>query len=103
MGMIVDHIDRNVFNNQKVNLRVVTPQQSSCNTGPKAGEYKGVVKRGQYNRWRARIRIPNGGTKGTIYLGDFKTPEEAARVYDKKAFELNGKYAYLNFPEEWPK
>jgi len=33
-------------------------------------------------------------------LGWFKKPEEAAKAYDKKAYELLGDRALLNFPEE---
>lgn len=35
-----------------------------------------------------------------FYLGIFKNEEEAALAYNKKAFELSGKYAYLNKIED---
>jgi len=31
-------------------------------------------------------------------LGGYATPEEAAKVYDAKAREVQGEYAVLNFP-----
>lgn len=34
-----------------------------------------------------------------INLGTYKSIEEAARVYDIKAKELFGEFAWLNFPE----
>lgn len=35
-------------------------------------------------------------------LGYFVEEVEAARAYDRKAVELFGEFARLNFPEEWP-
>jgi len=35
-----------------------------------------------------------------IYCGMHDTKEAAARAYDKKAYELKGANANLNFPEE---
>ena len=34
------------------------------------------------------------------YLGTFDDEVEAAKARDRKAYELEGEYAYLNFPEE---
>lgn len=43
-------------------------------------------------KWRATIR--------KTHLGYFKTPEEAAQVYDNAAREIYGKNARLNFPNK---
>lgn len=51
---------------------------------------------GRINRWQARI-MRNGKR---VFLGNFDTPEEAARAYDAAARELFGDHARLNFPEE---
>lgn len=56
--------------------------------------------RGAYvngNKWIALITV----NKVKVYLGTFNTLEEAARAYDKKAYELHGDKAILNFPEEY--
>lgn len=45
--------------------------------------------------YSARITV-NGKRE---YLGYFSTPEQAAKAYDKKAYELYGDKAILNFPE----
>ena len=46
---------------------------------------------------RRRINFNNK----KIYVSAHKTKEEAARAYDKKAIELHGEYAQLNYPEEY--
>ncbi len=91
----VDHIDRDITNNKRSNLRLVTAAQQSYNRGPSGDqEYKGVRWDKRYKKWKATVR------KGedTYNLGSFKNPVKAAKAYDKKAFELFGEYAYLNFP-----
>ncbi len=35
------------------------------------------------------------------FLGFFDDEIEAARARDRKAYELHGKFAYLNFPEDY--
>ena len=91
----IDHKDRNGLNNQLNNLRVATPTQNRVNSFYKnnTSGYKGVYK--NTGRWEAQIRC---GSK-TLYIGRFDSPEEAARIYDKKAREIYGEFAALNFPD----
>lgn len=58
--------------------------------------YKGVSKKKGDKKWKAKI-CKNGKD---MYLGNFSCEKEAALAYNKKAIELNGKYAYLNKIEE---
>ena len=90
-GMPVDHIDHQTLNNQDENLRVCTPSQNSRNQrrNNNSSGYKGVDFYKQNGKWRARIL--------GVDLGYFHSAEEAARAYDKKAKELFGKFANLNF------
>jgi hypothetical protein len=67
------------------------PAQTGTRTG-----YKGVNWSGsRTRRWQARIM--RYGKR--VFLGNFDSPEEAARAYDAAARELFGQHARLNFPE----
>jgi hypothetical protein len=61
------------------------------------GEYRGVYPRIHRHcvTWRAIFSIG----KKNIRLGNFDTPEEAARAYDAAAREHFGDRAILNFPD----
>ena len=50
----------------------------------------------EHKKWRCRIKINNK----SIHIGCFTDEIEAAKTYDKKAAELFGEFAYLNFPKE---
>ncbi|GKV17968.1 hypothetical protein SLEP1_g28410 [Rubroshorea leprosula] len=63
------------------------------------GRYKGVRMR-KWGKWVAEVRQPN--SRGKIWLGSYKTAEEAARAYDAAAFCLRGTSAELNFPDNPP-
>jgi hypothetical protein len=96
-GKVVDHVNHNTMNNRRCNVRVCTDRQNQANKGPHGGStgYVGVYPRdGRYEAgitWRGKH----------YYLGRFDDPIEAARARDRKARELLGPYAYLNFPEDF--
>ena len=98
-GLVVDHRDHNGLNNRKTNLRLCTKRQNDHNRRPRAGKtsrYKGVYWNKGAKKFVAQIYIK--GKK--IWLGYFTDEIEAAKAYDKKAAELFGEFAYLNFPED---
>jgi hypothetical protein len=96
-GSVVHHIDHNGLNNRRENLRICTRRQHLAGRGPVGGasRFVGVYRRG--DRWEARIAC-----RGKVYyLGLFDDEVEAAKARDRKAYELYGEFAYLNFPEDF--
>lgn len=91
----VDHKDRNPLNFCKENLRIATRQQQMANSKPQGlRDFKGTRLTAS-KRWNARVKF-NGKQ---VHIGNFDTEEQAARAYDRKAKELFGEFALLNFPE----
>ena len=91
----IDHINGDGLDNRKENLRFCTHQENCRNRQPnKIGHsvYKGVSW--FKGKWVATIYTG----KDHQYIGRFKAATDAAKAYDKKAKELFGEFAYLNFP-----
>ncbi|MCK5172440.1 MAG: endonuclease, partial [Planctomycetes bacterium] len=87
------------LNNRKRNLRVCTAAENNHNTRGhrgKSSRWKGVNFFTPKKRFRAQIRYKDR----EYFLGYFRDEAQAGRAYDKKAKELFGDFAYLNFPEE---
>src|SRR4030042_4648755 len=94
-GMQTDHINNNGLDNQYFNLRICNDSQNKANIPIKRNNtsgYKGVHWNKQNKKWHVQIRI--GGT--TRFLGYYDDIKEAAEVYDKKAIEVFGEFAYTN-------
>ena len=100
---IADHRNHNLLDNTKVkndnegNLRICTWKQNCYNQISRGGtsHYKGVSWSKEKRMWKTLIKH----NYRSIHIGYFKKEEDAARAYDKKARELFGEFAYLNFSE----
>lgn len=92
----VDHIDHDKLDNRRQSLRLVTRTQNRANSRPRrnsSSRYKGVHWHKRDQCWCVMLR-----TNGVKYwIGTFQDEVDAARAYDRKARELIGAYAYLNF------
>lgn len=100
-GMIVDHVNRNKLDNSRANLRICTHCENTRNRAKPIGcssRFKGVCREKKTGKWKAAVR-PG---RDPVYLGTFDDEVEAARAYDRRAVEVFGEFARLNFPEEWP-
>ena len=93
-GQQVDHVNHMTLDNRRENIRLCNQSQNNANGrgySKRASKYKGVSRNG--TGWVARLK--NDGV--CIQLGTYKDEEAAARVYDAKALEVFGEFAYTNF------
>ena len=92
-GLEVDHKDRNGLNNQRTNLRIAEKFQNRSNQGlskMSVSRAKGVRQKGR--SWEAHISV---GDK-YVYLGIFKTFQDALDAYDRAAISNRGEFAVTN-------
>jgi hypothetical protein len=92
VGFEVDHINRNILDNRRCNLRYVTHQQNMMNCSKyknNTSGYRGVSWSKQNKKWQAQIEF----NKKNIHLGCFNSAKEAAKSYQIMAKKLFGEYA----------
>lgn len=87
------------LDNRRSNLRISTVLENKQNaraTRQNTSGFIGVCAHSQNGNWIAVISHLNKH----IHIGCFKTKVAAARARDRKAIELRGPFARLNFPKE---
>jgi hypothetical protein len=97
-GMEVDHKSGETLDNTKSNLRICTRQQNRMNSvghGKGSSVYKGVSWVACEKKWYAEITLNHR----EFFLGSFKEEIDAAKAYDKAAFEYFKEFARPNFQE----
>jgi hypothetical protein len=94
----IDHINRNGLDNRRCNLRPATQSQNIANGGMwknNTSGYRGVCLIAN-GKWRAATKH-----KGKYkQIGEFDTPEEAAKAYNAYCSELFGSFAFQNTLKE---
>lgn len=99
-GWEVDHKNMDKLDNRRRNLRRCTRAENNrhAHNARTVAPYRGLGfrkarRRCKQGRWTARISV----NKKSIWLGDFKTPEDAAWAYDLAAVRYHGEFAVCNF------
>lgn len=95
-AMQVDHKNGNGLDDRRSNLRLATRSQNQANRGPTAASTTGYKGVGQKPNGKYFAAVNFGGKY--FRLGCYHDPWEAAQVYNAKALELWGEFAYLNTP-----
>lgn len=98
----VDHINGDKLDCRRSNLRLTTRSGNEANKPPprsNRSSYKGVYFHKAARKWAAQLTA-----YGKKYnLGLHMTPEDAARAYNAKAFDVWGEHAWLNpVPDKHP-
>jgi hypothetical protein len=96
-GKFIDHINHDGLDNRRENLRICTRSQNNKNHRKLKNNTSGMNNVHWYKKskkWMAYIKKDGKKT----HLGLFIDKEEAGRAVDKKAKELFGEFAVLNFP-----
>lgn len=91
-NFVVDHINGNILDNRKSNLRICTQQQNAYNKRQRIGNYPGIDYLPYYKKWTARITCDGKAHK----LGYFSTEEEAIQARIEAENKYFGEFGYYN-------
>ena len=93
--MVVDHINHDITDNRKNNLRISTHQQNMMNTKIQKNNTSGVTGVKWHkgiSKWIADITVSNE----RIYLGCFDNFNNAVQARRKAEQKYFGEYSYNN-------
>lgn len=92
----IDHINRDRLDNRRINLRACNRRDNAINIPKRKGKYTSKYKGVYYSRrckaWVAQLKI----NYTALYLGKYKTENDAAVAYNIAASKHYGAFAYLN-------
>ncbi len=94
----VDHVNGDVFDNRRANLRMCTRTENQHNRRKQRGAKQHFigVSPTKCGHWQANIRH-----KGVLYtLGTFEDELTAAHARDLAVINSRGEFALLNFPDK---
>lgn len=93
--IFIDHINHNVKDNRKINLRYAKNSQNQMNAKLRSNNksnYTGVYYNKKIKKWIANIQI----NKKRIFLGQFYNLEDAVKTRKKAEEKYFGEYSYSN-------
>lgn len=106
----VDHVNGNILDNRKANLRPATPKENAANTGVGSNNtsgFKGVSFNKKSGRWLGtvqRVYKTDHGTRVSVHLlhALCATAEEAAHAVDafnRARTDVEQRFITFNFPQ----
>jgi len=94
VGKHTDHINGDILDNRKSNLRICEVKENIRNQKlhiNNTSGYKGVTWCKRDKRWKAQLML----NRKNLYLGNFKDKEKAAKAYKEAAIKHFGAFARL--------
>lgn len=90
-GYVVDHINGDLLDNRKSNLRLCTHEENMRNSSPRSAKYPGVNKT-KSGTWVATLKVK----QKVVFQKKFKTEEEAIQARIEAEEKYYGEYGYYN-------